>query len=219
MCYINTIDFHLMFLRAEKFHVKRAAKRMMCYLNEKLLLFGKESLLRPIYKNDLQNDDLSLLELGGLYTNGSIDHSGRLIVCMRDQIIFENNYTSKHFKRGLFYISSKYIEGNDFVADDNIHHHHHHHYRFRNHNNSEHQAYITTLQQKGATFIAYNIGQQRTSSISQMIDMTSASQFVLYGLPIYISAQHVCFNDYQEYVLMNFLIKLKNLYPTSYSKN
>ena len=73
--------FRLMFLRAEYYDPKKAAKRMVSYFHHKLRLFGFDSLIRPITLDDLDEHDKHALNAGTMQFLPIKDKSGRTIVC------------------------------------------------------------------------------------------------------------------------------------------
>ena len=68
-----------MFLRAESFDARKAAKRMVKYFESKQLLFGKDKLVKRITYADLDADDKGALLSGGAQILRSKDQSGRTI--------------------------------------------------------------------------------------------------------------------------------------------
>ena len=67
------------------------------------------------------------------------------------------------------------------------------------------------LQQNGAVFVAYNIGAQRIPTLYQMKEQSNFSNFMMNGIPFSISIQHICYNDYQQHILLNGFLKLQNI--------
>ena len=78
--YTTGRTFRLMFLRAEKFHAKNAAARMVLYFEEKLKLFGRDKLARDIRLNDLDSDDMACLKSGYLTPLPGRDRAGRAVI-------------------------------------------------------------------------------------------------------------------------------------------
>jgi hypothetical protein len=60
--YVNSPEFQLMFLRAELFNVRKAAKRIIQFFEQKLQLWGDRKIARRITSADLTEDDLSAHE-------------------------------------------------------------------------------------------------------------------------------------------------------------
>eukprot|EP00339_Tiarina_fusa_P009765 CAMPEP_0117014084 /NCGR_PEP_ID=MMETSP0472-20121206/11499_1 /TAXON_ID=693140 ORGANISM="Tiarina fusus, Strain LIS" /NCGR_SAMPLE_ID=MMETSP0472 /ASSEMBLY_ACC=CAM_ASM_000603 /LENGTH=456 /DNA_ID=CAMNT_0004717569 /DNA_START=74 /DNA_END=1444 /DNA_ORIENTATION=- len=71
--------FKLMFLRADIYDAKKAARRMAKYFDEKLRLFGEEKLVKRITLDDLSEEDLSRLNLVGCVVLPHSDQTGRPI--------------------------------------------------------------------------------------------------------------------------------------------
>ena len=83
--YVNTLDFRLRFLRAELFDAKKAAKRLVNFLEMVMELYdGNEELLRrPIGLNDLKSkEEKDYLKLGNHQLLPFRDRSGRRVVAM-----------------------------------------------------------------------------------------------------------------------------------------
>lgn len=78
--YVEGRKFRLMFLRAELFDVKKAAERMVLFLEKKLKFFGPASLVRSIQMSDLDDDDITTLKSGVFQILPSRDRSGRPIL-------------------------------------------------------------------------------------------------------------------------------------------
>jgi hypothetical protein len=78
--YVLDRKFRLMFLRAEQFNAPKAASRLVRFMEEKLELFGKDLLARPVYYSDLDADDQECLKSGWLQCLPFRDRAGRPIV-------------------------------------------------------------------------------------------------------------------------------------------
>ena len=74
-------DFLLKFLRAERFHIRKAAIRVTLHFKAKLKLFGEALLTRDIVQDDLTEDDMAVLHYGAPSVLPARDNSGR-IVCV-----------------------------------------------------------------------------------------------------------------------------------------
>jgi hypothetical protein len=79
--YVNTPDFRLRFLRAELFDAKKAAVRMVNFLELVMEIFeGREELLqRPLKLSDLKKHELAILHAGNFQLLPFRDRSGRRI--------------------------------------------------------------------------------------------------------------------------------------------
>mmetsp|Transcript_16613 Transcript_16613/g.28971 ORF Transcript_16613/g.28971 Transcript_16613/m.28971 type:complete len:403 (-) Transcript_16613:473-1681(-) len=93
--YIDNRDFRLRFLRAERFHVKNAASRMLQHFEEKKFLFGEHCLGRDILLSDLNDDDIECLESGGHQVTPVLDRHGRTIELCNFHLLKETNVASK----------------------------------------------------------------------------------------------------------------------------
>ena len=77
--YTKSPKLRLMFLRADCFDAKKAAKRFVAFFQGKLENFGKKCLARPIYLSDLDKDDMACLKAGYCQILAARDRSGRAI--------------------------------------------------------------------------------------------------------------------------------------------
>jgi hypothetical protein len=83
--YVNTLDFRLRFLRADLFDAKKAATRLVKFLEMVMELYdGDEELLRrPIGLNDLKSkEEKDYLKLGNHQLLPFRDRSGRRVIAM-----------------------------------------------------------------------------------------------------------------------------------------
>ena len=62
--HFNTDDFRLMFLRQERFDVKKAAKRLCLYADIMRENFGEYALERPVKLSDLEDDEVACINDG-----------------------------------------------------------------------------------------------------------------------------------------------------------
>jgi hypothetical protein len=79
--YVNNPKFRLMFLRAEYFDPKKAAIRLVKFMEEKLRYFGPRALARPLFLSDLDEDDKETVRSGALQILPARDRSGRAVLC------------------------------------------------------------------------------------------------------------------------------------------
>lgn len=79
--YVTDVDFLSMFLRAENYDAKLAARRVVRHFQFKLELFGEERLARPILYADLDEDDRHAFHLGRVQILAERrDRAGRLVL-------------------------------------------------------------------------------------------------------------------------------------------
>ena len=78
--YVCNPKFRLMFLRADHFVPRDAAKRMLNFFDEKKRLFGLEKLVKDITYDDLDMDDRETLHSGCAQISPVRDRSGRQIL-------------------------------------------------------------------------------------------------------------------------------------------
>jgi hypothetical protein len=79
--YVNAPKFRLMFLRAEYFDPKKAAIRLVKFMEGKLKYFGPRALARPVFLSDLDEDDKETVRSGALQILPVRDRSGRAVLC------------------------------------------------------------------------------------------------------------------------------------------
>jgi hypothetical protein len=77
--YINSADFRLRFLRCDLFDAKKAALRIVNFLDLLLEIFGDFALRRPIQMTDFNRDELQVFRLGLQQLLPYRDRSGRRI--------------------------------------------------------------------------------------------------------------------------------------------
>jgi hypothetical protein len=78
--YVTDQKLRLQFLRAGYFDAKKAALRLVSFMEGKLHFFGPEVLARSIYLSDLEDDDFESLKLGLYQLLPSRDRAGRAIL-------------------------------------------------------------------------------------------------------------------------------------------
>jgi hypothetical protein len=84
--YVSSEKFILMFLRADRFHIKAAAARFLLFFQGKLELFGPDKIGRDILYSDLTEDDKACLHSGYSQVLNGRDRSGRAILCLLPMI-------------------------------------------------------------------------------------------------------------------------------------
>ena len=100
---VKNRDFRLMFLRADIFDAKKAARRMTNYFQSKVELFGEDKLLKDITLEDLDEDDLATLMTGGFMLLPSKDRSGRTIMFVSQKYLKYKSWKNlvRHERRHL----------------------------------------------------------------------------------------------------------------------
>lgn len=79
--YVQDRNLRMMFLRADSFHARKAAKRLIRFLEGKVKYFGKATLARPLYWSDLDKDGQRVARSGYMQILASRDIAGRAIFC------------------------------------------------------------------------------------------------------------------------------------------
>jgi hypothetical protein len=76
---VNEPGFRLRFLRTENFNAKKAAIRLMKFMNLMLEVFGAFALFRPIVLTDFKRNEVKILQTGWLQILPFRDRSGRKV--------------------------------------------------------------------------------------------------------------------------------------------
>lgn len=84
--YVNNPEFQLRFLRSENFDVRKAAIRLMKFMNFVMEFFGVYALFRPIKLTDFKRQDLKVLQAGWLQILPFRDRSGRKVFVWVDKM-------------------------------------------------------------------------------------------------------------------------------------
>jgi hypothetical protein len=85
------------FLRADDFHPKAAARRVLSHFQKKLELFGLDLLVQDISLDDLDEDDTEALCCGGIQFLPSKDRAGRPV--------FVRQYSNMKYKKRINMVS------------------------------------------------------------------------------------------------------------------
>ena len=80
--YVNTTEFRLKFLRCELFDARKAAIRLIKYLDLMVELFGLFALQRKIKLSDFSKHELQILRAGYFQIFPFRDRSGRRVMCI-----------------------------------------------------------------------------------------------------------------------------------------
>ncbi len=88
-------SFRLRFLRAEQFHPRKAAIRLMKFLNLVLKVFGAFALARPIKLTDFKRSEMKALQTGWLQVLPFRDRSGRRLFVWTGQMGMEYEATMR----------------------------------------------------------------------------------------------------------------------------
>jgi len=111
--YVNTKDFRLRFLRCELFDAKKAAIRLVSFLDFLMDIFegNEELLLRPMRLLDFTPHELAILKAGNFQLLPYRDRSGRriLTVILNITLAFDFRISSK-FLLYFFYVASESVE-------------------------------------------------------------------------------------------------------------
>ena len=80
--YVNTNEFRLRFLRCELFDAKKAAARIVKYLDLVVETWGPYSIMRPFRLSDLTKEEMAFLRGGDYQLVPYRDRSGRRVLCI-----------------------------------------------------------------------------------------------------------------------------------------
>ena len=75
--YVQNREFLRMFLRGERYDIKKAATKLVKHFEIKLELFGFDCLVRDITLSDLNDDEVEMYMSAGYFFTNSYDRSGR----------------------------------------------------------------------------------------------------------------------------------------------
>jgi len=108
--YVNGVEFRLRFLRCELFDAKKAAKKMVEFLNYALEFFGDYALMRPIKISDFTKAELKIMRTEGKFQFLPFrDRSGRRILfCFPGMLCSNDNDTTNNSNSNSNGSSSSY---------------------------------------------------------------------------------------------------------------
>jgi hypothetical protein len=98
--HVRNREFRIMFLRADNFDAKKAAKRIILYFESKLELFGANLLAKDVTLNDLDEDDMEALLSGSFQSLPTKDQAGRAVIFISQKYFNYKTWQSK--VRGQF---------------------------------------------------------------------------------------------------------------------
>ena len=78
--YVKDRSLRLMFLRADRFDTRLAAKRFIKFFETKLFFWGPDRLCRECFWDDLDEDDRAAVRTGSIFFSDHTDQAGRRIV-------------------------------------------------------------------------------------------------------------------------------------------
>lgn len=93
--YVNDRNFRLRFLRCELFDEKKAALRIIKYLDLVLEICGEYALKRPIQLDDLSKDEMKLLRSGCIQLLPYRDRAGRPVLAFVGDMGYNYNVRLK----------------------------------------------------------------------------------------------------------------------------
>jgi len=93
--YVQDPAFLRMFLRADLYDSAKAAKRLVNYFENKLLLFGEEKLVKKITLQDLDQDDVDEIGTGSFVFLPQKDRSGRAVCFVSQKNFRYKSWQSK----------------------------------------------------------------------------------------------------------------------------
>jgi hypothetical protein len=93
--YINKPDFYLRFLRTERWNGKKAAKRLVMFLDLLLELYGECALQRPIKMADFSDAELKDIKSGQIQLLPFRDRSDRRVIAFVSNVGLDMDQNSK----------------------------------------------------------------------------------------------------------------------------
>jgi hypothetical protein len=93
--YTDKPDFFLRFLRTELWNAKKAAKRLVMFLDLLLELYGEYALQRPIQMADFTEAELKEIKCGQIQLLPFRDRSGRRVLALVSNLGFDMDPKSK----------------------------------------------------------------------------------------------------------------------------
>mmetsp|Transcript_23180 Transcript_23180/g.54812 ORF Transcript_23180/g.54812 Transcript_23180/m.54812 type:complete len:669 (+) Transcript_23180:217-2223(+) len=108
--YIDNYLFKIDFLRAERYQVNKAARRIIRYLGEKRELFGDDKLTRVIYWEDLGDDVIAYFRRGAIQILPEPDLHGRRVLFVQGVANGSSDEEILVAKKAYFYFWSTLTE-------------------------------------------------------------------------------------------------------------
>ena len=102
--------FRVMFLRCEYFDAKKAAVRLVNFMEGMLEYFGEVALTRPIRLSDFSSDDSAYFKLGTMQLLSKRDRAGRLVHCNFLYLLPKSYKEPESEFRALIYIAMSMLE-------------------------------------------------------------------------------------------------------------
>lgn len=95
LSYVYEQAFRIRFLRSELWDAKKAARRIVSFLDMMAEFYGPKLLMRPIQLSDLSEQEIKVLKSGQIQLLPFRDRSGRRIIAFVADMGFELEITSK----------------------------------------------------------------------------------------------------------------------------
>jgi len=166
--YVDSNEFQLRFLRCELFDAKKAAARMIKYLNLVHENFGPKALTRFLRLSDLTKEEMSFMREGGYQLLPYRDRGGRRILCIVTNNTNNNGIPSKTRLKVLMYLW--------VVASEDI---------------ETQRKGLIILNLSGPKITDGDCNPEQQSIHSRVIAHTK----VAYAVPMRVAAIHLCFHS------------------------
>jgi len=105
--YVNDTEFRMRFLRSELFDARKAATKLVDYLDVVCDLFGEYALQRPIQLSDFTEDEMQVFRIGNLQLLPFRDRSGRRIVAGVEGLAMQFDSALRVRKESKSHLESK----------------------------------------------------------------------------------------------------------------
>jgi hypothetical protein len=193
--YVRNTDFRLMFIRADFYVAKAAAKRMIKFLDLKRKLFGEDKLGREITLDDFDEDSMDVVKSGYAQISPCKDRAGRPIVFFiqkhkkfkkPEDVVCIKKYVYRSLCAGaeirhLFSVDTTLIIGDLF---------------FWFQTRAGFYMYMLATktpeaQKKGISCVYYYMD----SGEDGVASLQSTNSEVRKSLPVYFASLHLCYND------------------------
>ncbi|KAG7337853.1 hypothetical protein IV203_012738 [Nitzschia inconspicua] len=184
--FVHDDDFRLQFLRAECYNTKKACSRMMTHMRLLEKYFGPNALTRPLCFSDFPKKEQSIVRSGFIQILPSRDTSGRL-VSFDNGSVYASDETADPLPRMIRML----LYFSSIIAEDE---------------ETQRKGFVAVVAPSANLWNAY----QRAHSEEQ-----SDAADLYQGMPVRMSAMHLCLPDDQDGKQLRALFFLKLIGETN----